>query len=58
MSTVEAAEIVVAVQWMYRVLNIVSVAIIAKTFHKYFVFPLFITEAHLVPSQDLISSSS
>ena len=54
----DAPEIVVVVQRMYRVLNIASVAIIAKTFHNYFSLSLFIPEAHLVPSQDLIWSSS
>ena len=38
MGAVDAPEIVAVPQWMYRVLNIASVAIIAKTFHNYFVF--------------------
>lgn len=38
MGTVDAPEIVGVPQWMYRVLNIASVAIIAKTLHNYFVF--------------------
>ena len=58
MGVVDAPEIVVVYQWMYHVLNTASVAIIAKTFHNYFSFSLFIAEAHLVPSQDLIWSFS
>ena len=53
MRAVDAPEVAVVVQWMYHVMNIASVAIIAKIFHNYFVFSLFIAEAHLVPSQDL-----
>ena len=53
MRAVDAPEVAVVVQWMYHVMNIASVAIIAKVFHNYFVFSLFIAEAHLVPSQDL-----
>ena len=45
-------------QWMYCVLNIASVPIIAKTLRNYFVFSLSIAETHLLYSQDLTWCSS